>query len=126
MKNQTHQKNDLVLLIMADMCNRKLIMGLDAIGLSTDDFNTNLSSFIFEKMNISAEHETYIGNWYEDIVYTLLNIDFETFKENQFVLAITLYDALHEEIQKLQTEYIVKAPRKQSLLQYTKFSRCDN
>lgn len=126
MKNLTHKKKNLVLLIMADMCNRKFIMGLDAIGLSTDDFNTNLSSFIFEKMNIPSEHETYIGNWYEDIVYTFLDIDFKTFKEHQFVLATTLYDAILAESLKFKKVNRYNSNLHAAVLECAAFPRFDN
>lgn len=102
--NQTNLNNELMTLILADMSNRKLIMGLDAIGLSTDDFNTNLSNLIFIKMEIQKQHETVFSNWYEDMVFNILDVNFKTFIEHKLFLAQTIYDSLHGEKIKLQAQ----------------------
>lgn len=124
--NQSNIKNELITLILADMRNRKLIMGLDAAGLSTDEFNTNLSMLIFEKLGISKQHEVIMENWYEDTVFNILDIDLDIFREHQLFLAITLYDALQVKSSKLQKEVVLKPKREFTFLQWTGLRRCDN
>jgi hypothetical protein len=94
--NQPNNKTEIITLILADMRNRKLVMGLEATGLATDEFNTNLSSLIFSKMGIVKQHETSVCNWYEDTVYNLLDTDLNRFRDHQEFLAEKLYYALEE------------------------------
>jgi hypothetical protein len=124
--NQMNVKKELITLILADMRNRKLIMGLEATGLTTDDFNTNLTELIFEKMGIAKQHEVLMSNWYEDIIFNILDIDLHTFKEHQLFLAITFYDALKEQNRKLQTELMVKPRTQLSFIKSSGFKRFDN
>jgi hypothetical protein len=127
MKNyQMNLKSELIKLILADMRNRKLIMGLDAIGLSSDDFNTNLSELIFEKMGIPKQYETHMNNWYEDMIYNILDIDLQSFREHQLFLAMTLYEGLEEECRNLQTKCILGSKPQASFLRIAKFRRFDN
>lgn len=107
-KNQQPNKSEIIKLILADLRNRKLLMGLEASGLYTDDFNSNLSELIFSKMEIPEQHEVNFINWYEDTVYNLLNTDLNKFREHQVFLAAKLYDALEEKKKKLQTNLILK------------------
>ena len=124
--NRQNIKNEVITLILADMRNRKLVMGLDAVGLSTDEFNTNLSELIFEKIGIGKQHEIHIGNWYEDIVFNILDNDLQTFRQHQLFFAITIYEALQEESRKLETKLMVKSKSKFSALQSIGFRRFDN
>lgn len=129
MKNNIQSGNDkeeIMTLILADMRNRKLLMGLDAAGLSTDDFNTNLSALIFSKMGVAKQLEDRISNWYEDMVFNILDIDLNIFREHQLFLAVTLYDALQEQNRKLQMELMLKLKPGKSFLQLAGFRRCDN
>jgi hypothetical protein len=82
------------MLILADMRSRKLLMGLEATGLSTDNFNTNLSELIFAKLELPGECEVILYNWYEDSIYALLNTDLDKFRDCQVFLANTLYNEL--------------------------------
>ena len=124
--NQPMNKNEIITLILADMRNRKLIMGLDAIGLSTDDFNTNLSYLIFSKMNIAKEHEVLVYNWYEDTVYYLLDTDMNKFREHQVFLAERLYEMLEDKRAQLQKNMILKSETKFTFLQWVWGKRFDN
>jgi len=121
---EPNTKKEVITLILADMRNRKLVMGLDAVGLSTDEFNSNLTELIFEKMGIAKQYEVLAGNWYEDIIFNILNIDLNTFREHQLFFAITLYDALQEKSRELQTEGMIKS--KFTYLQLAGFRRFDN
>ena len=94
MEPTTQNKNEIITLILADMRSRKLIMGLEATGLATDDFNTDLSDLIFSNMQIPKSQQVQIGNWYEDTIYDLLSTDLNTFNMRQAFLARQLYDAL--------------------------------
>lgn len=110
--NHSHSKNEIITLILADLRNRKLLMGLEAAGLSTDDFHTNLSELIFSKMEISKEYEAVLFNWYEDAVYTLLNTDLNKFRQNQLFLATGIYDALEVKRKQLQTNVFLSSKRR--------------
>ena len=125
-RNQLNTRSEVMILISADLRNRKLIMGLDAIGLSTDEFNTDLSILIFAKMGISKQHGVLIGNWYEDKVFQILDIELPTFREHQLFLAITLYDALQEKSKELQTELMAKSKPSFSCLDWIEFTRFEN
>jgi hypothetical protein len=124
--NQQNTKGEVMTLILADLRNRKLVMGLDAIGLSTDEFNTDLSILIFSKMGIANQHEVLMVNWYEDRVFHILDIDLPTFREHHLFLAITLYDSLKEMIRKLQTELMAKSKPTFSCLDWIEFRTFDN
>ena len=90
----TNNKNEIITLILADLRNRKLLMGLEAAGLCSDDYNTNLSDLIFTKMEIPKQYEELFFNWYEDAVYTLLDTDLNKFRQHQLFFAVQLYDVL--------------------------------
>ena len=108
MESTTINRNEIITLILADMRSRKLIMGLEAMGLYTDDFKTNLSELIFSKMQISKQQEVQVGTWYEDTIHDLLNTDLNKFKMNQLFFAILLYDTLEEKKNSIQVETLVK------------------
>lgn len=124
--NQPTMKDEVIRLLLADMRNRKLLMGLESAGLSTDEFNTDLSELIFTKMGIMKKDEVRIGNWYEDIVFNILDVDLHTFKEHQLFFAVTLYDSLKEESRKLQTEQLLKSKPTFSFLHSSELRRFDN
>jgi hypothetical protein len=124
--NQSTNKSEIITLILADMRNRKLLMGLEATGLATDDFNTNLSDLIFSKMEIDRQHETIVFNWYEDTIYRLLDTDLNKFREHQLFLAERLYDALETKKKKLQTNLISVPKTNVSFLKWIGFGRFDN
>ena len=124
--NQSAIKDEVITLILADMRNRKLIMGLELAGLSTDDYNTNLSELIFSKMGVSKQHEVRIGNWYEDVVFNFIDVDLPTFKQEQLFFAKMLYDSLIVENSKLQKDFIFKSKPTFSVLQSIGLQRCDN
>jgi hypothetical protein len=123
---QTPNKNEILSLILADMRNRKLVMALDRVGFSTDDYNTDLSILIFSKMQIAKQYETIIYNWYEDAVYMLLNIDLNKFREHQVFLAMRLYDALEEKKKHLQMDQLMRPENRFSILHWIGWKRCDN
>lgn len=101
-------KSEIITLILADMRSRKLIMGLDTIGLSTDDFNTNLAELIFSKMDVPRQHLVRIRNWYEETVYRLLDTDLNTFRDHQLFLALNLYDEIEAKKHTLHADPILK------------------
>ncbi|ABG58098.1 hypothetical protein [Cytophaga hutchinsonii] len=89
-------KDEVITLLLADMKSRRLLMGLESTGLVTDDYNSNLVDLIFYKLDVSKQHETNMWNWYEDTIYTLLEIDMHYFRVHQEFLAHKLYDAIME------------------------------
>lgn len=106
--NQPINKNEIITLILADMRNRKLIMGLEATGLATDDFNTNLSYLIFSKMGIDKQYHTIVFNWYEDTIFNLLDTDLDKFRTHQLFLAEGLYYALEEKKTQVHSTTVLK------------------
>ena len=122
MEPTTINRNEIITLILADMRNRKLIMGLEALGLSTTDFNSNLAQLIFSKMEVSKQQEAQISTWYEDTVHCLLSIDLNKFKMHQLFFAIQLYDALLERKKMILEEPIVKQGGKK--FPFLKWSWC--
>lgn len=125
--NYPSNKEEIIQLILADMRNRKLLMGLESAGLPTDDFTTNLSELIFSKIGIPEQHETHIFNWYEDTVYSLLNTDLNKFREHQLFLAERLYDSLEEKKNSIQRKKLIKESKTQfSFLKWVWFKRWDN
>lgn len=119
-------KEEVIRLILADMRNRKLVMGLEAAGLATDEFDTDLSELIFTKMGILEKHEVRIGNWYEDMVFSMLDISLSTFRENQLLFALVLFDSLKDEIGKLQGELMLQSRPTFPFIQSTGIYRFDN
>jgi hypothetical protein len=91
-----YSKEEIILLLLADMKSRRLLMGLEATGLATDDFNSNLADLIFLKISLPKQYEAQMCNWYEDTVYTLLEIDMHYFRIHQEFLANKFYDAILE------------------------------
>ena len=128
METHNHQtnKNEIITLILADMRNRKLLMGLEATGLSTDDFNTNLLDLIFSKMEIAKQYEVVICNWYEDSLYTLLNTDMNKFRENQLFIATGIYETLEQKKKHLQKDVVVKPKKKFLFMEWIGLRRSDN
>ncbi|WP_018342340.1 hypothetical protein [Cytophaga aurantiaca] len=124
--NQSNKKSELLALILADMRSRKLIMGLDEIGLSTDEFNTNLAELIFKKVGVTKSNKDYMTNWYEETVFNLLDIDLDIFREHQLFLALTLYDALQVESRKLQMKIMLKPKLEFSFKPWVELRRFDN
>ena len=116
--NHPNNKTEIITLILADMRNRKLIMGLEATGLATDEFNTNLSYLIFSKMGIVKQHEIIVYNWYEDTVYGLLDTDLNTFRDRQVFLAERLYYALAEKRKYLLNTILPANKTKHTFLQW--------
>lgn len=94
--NANALKGEVITLLLADMKSRRLLMGLESTGLATDDFHSNLADLIFSKLDVSKQHETNMWNWYEDTIYTLLEIDMHYFRVHQEFLAHKLYDAILE------------------------------
>ncbi|WP_018342370.1 hypothetical protein [Cytophaga aurantiaca] len=126
MEPTTINRNEIITLILADMRSRKLIMGLEATGLATDDFNTNLVELICSKMDIAKEHEIPVFNWYEDTIYDLLDTDLNKFRDHQVFLAVKLYDALKEKREQLQKKDVLKDDTKFTFLQWIWGKRFDN
>ncbi|ABG58454.1 hypothetical protein CHU_1179 [Cytophaga hutchinsonii ATCC 33406] len=91
-----YSKEEIILLLLADMKSRRLLIGLEATGLATDDFNSNLADLIFSKIDLPKQYEAQMYNWYEDTVYTLLEIDMHYFRIHQEFLALKFYDAILE------------------------------
>lgn len=123
----TQNKNEIIILILADMRSRKLLMGLEATGLATDDFNTNLSELIFSKMQIPKQQEVQIGNWYEATIYDLLDTDLNKFKMHQVFLAVRLYERLEEKKHSIQENTHFKESKTQfPFLEWVWCRRWDN
>jgi hypothetical protein len=124
--NNQSNKSEIITLLLADMRNRKLIMGLEATGLATDDFNTNLSYLIFSKMEIDKQYHVIVFNWYEDTIYSLLDTDLDKFRTHQVFLAERLYYALEEKREQLQSNLVFTNKTKFTFRKWGWFKRFDN
>jgi len=97
---EINNKKEIITLILADMKSRKLIVDLEAAGLSPKDFNTDLAELILSKLEIPKKNLVAINNWYEDTIFSILEIDLNKFRKNQlFLVDKFYYDLLQQKNQ---------------------------
>jgi len=89
----TLSKPEIISLIMADMRNRKLMLGMEQLGLAVENYYTNLYSIILTQLGYDISNEKII-DFYESILENLHHIEISTFHAKQQQLAENLYDAL--------------------------------
>ena len=91
--NTKLQQQEIISLLLADMRNRKLIIGLERIGLRSDDFYTDLSECILRRMGFPAMTDA-LYDWYEFTLEDLIEMDIDYFFQCQRELAARMYDKL--------------------------------
>jgi len=97
METTTHiNKKEIIQLLIADMRNRKLLIGLEKAGLTTEYFYTSLCYIILDKMGFDGKRDEVIYEWYEDTMQSILEQDLEYFIEKQQRLANGVYQMLLE------------------------------
>ena len=87
------KQQEITALLLADIRNRKLILGLEQAGLQADNFYTGLSELIFQKMGFETLNDA-LYHWYEETIESLIDMDIAYFLDKQRELALKMYDAL--------------------------------
>lgn len=100
-------RTEIITLILADMRNRRLIMGLQLAGLHSDDFYMNLTDMILQKAGFKKYADEEVCNWYEDTIYKLIDNDMRYFVAHQRELASRMYELLLCKRQTVQEVRIV-------------------
>lgn len=103
-------KRELIQLLVADMRNRKLLLGLEKAGLHAEGFDTCLCYIILGKIGFDAQKDEAIYIWYEETMQALLEQDVFYFRERQHYQARRVYHMLIEK--KYETNPIHTNPRK--------------
>ncbi len=82
-------------LLKANLCNSKLIYGLEKAGLAADDYYGDLETVVLTQMGFDLEkRETELYDFYDETMNRLLEIDAKDFRPNLDKLAHELYEAL--------------------------------
>jgi hypothetical protein len=97
-------RKEVVILLLADMRNSRLILGLQAVGLNTDNFYTNLTDLILQKMGFENVADIRLRVWYEDTMHTLIDRDLNYYIFHEHHLAEHLYDLI--EAKKISLDHI--------------------
>lgn len=89
-----HQKKEVVILLLADMRNTRLIHGLNAVGLKTDTFYTCLTDLVLYKMGFINYTDETLGVWYKDLLYQTIDKEQMEYVYHERELAEDLYKQL--------------------------------
>jgi len=95
---QQSNKREILALILADMRNRKLIMGLEASGLHSEDFYTDLADIILTKTGFADANNEELFTWYDATLELLLETDLKYFRSHHYALADRMYELLMEKL----------------------------
>jgi hypothetical protein len=96
MNTMNVNRKEVIILLLADMRNSRLILGLQAVGLNTDNFYTNLTDLILQKMGFEDVADIRLRAWYEDTLHTLIDRDLNYYIFHEHHLAEHLYDLIAE------------------------------
>jgi len=94
MNTMNVNRKEVIILLLADMRNSRLILGLQAVGLNTDNFYTNLTDLILEKMGFEDVADIRLRAWYEDTMHTLIDRDLNYYIFHEHLLAEHLYELI--------------------------------
>jgi hypothetical protein len=110
---QQSNKQEILALILADMRNRKLIMGLEASGLHSEDFYTDLADIILSKTGFADASNEEVFAWYDTTLELLLETDLKYFRSHHRALAEKMYELLVEKLLVAGGSYLIieKPPR---------------
>lgn len=106
---QTNRK-EIIILLLADMRNSRLILGLRSVGLNTDNFYTNLTDLILQKMGFDNYADKTICAWYEDTLHTLIDKELHYYVFHERELAEHMYDLM--ELKKYSVQEIASEPHR--------------
>ena len=95
---QHTNKQEILALILADMRNRKLIMGLEATGLRSEDFYTDLADLILSKTGFPDTSDEELFIWYDTTLELLLETDLQYFRCHHRELAERMSELLFEKL----------------------------
>ncbi len=108
METTRTNRKEVIILLLADMRNSRLIMGLRAVGLNTDNFYTNLTDLILQKMGFENHTDKSICAWYEDTLHTLIDKELHYYVFHERELAEHMYDLM--ELKKHSVQQIEPTP----------------
>jgi len=94
MEITTINRKEIIILLLADMRNSRLIMGLRSVGLDTDNFYTNLTDLILQKMGFNNYTDKGLCSWYEDTLHTLIDKELHYYIFHERELAEHMYDLM--------------------------------
>ncbi|MGN6646596.1 MAG: hypothetical protein ACTHJT_08700 [Cytophaga sp.] len=89
-----HQKKEVVILLLADMRNTRLVHGLNAVGLKTDTFYTCLTDLVLYKMGFRNYTDEALAVWYKDLLYQTIDREQMEYAYHERQLAEELYKQL--------------------------------
>ena len=78
------------------MRNSRLILGLRSVGLNTDNFYTNLTDLILQKMGFENYKDKLLRAWYEDTLHILIDTELQHYIFHERELAEQMYRLLEE------------------------------
>jgi hypothetical protein len=94
METMMINRKEILTLLLADMRNRKLILGLEAAGLNPADFYTGLTDLILQKMGFDPNRDEHLSEWYEQTLENIIDKELPYFMNHQRELALTMYELL--------------------------------
>jgi hypothetical protein len=94
--NHPYNSTELMLMIIkANLCNNKLIFGLEKAGVDAENFYGDLETVVLTLMGFDLKaQEDELFAFYYDKMNALLEIDVKIFRENLNRLAEEMYEAL--------------------------------
>lgn len=103
LNNSTH-KGEIIILLLADMRNTRLILGLRSVGLNTDNFYTNLTDLILQKMGFENYEDKLLRSWYEDTMNMVIDIEPYDYIFHERALAERMHSLLNEKRDSLKQD----------------------
>lgn len=105
MENQPINRTEILILLLADMRNRRLMLGLQQAGLHPDDFYSGLMDLILQKAGFENYYNESLCTWYEETIEMLIDKDLAYFSNHQRELAKRMYDLLMFRKQQIRQDY---------------------
>jgi hypothetical protein len=101
-------RREIIILLLADMRNTRLIEGLKSAGLHTENFYTKLTDLILQKMGFEQYADESLCSWYEDTLRKLIDKDLHYYIFHERELAEHLFDLM--ELKKHAIQKIAPQP----------------
>lgn len=93
METAEQKKREIISLIVVDMRNRKLIIGLEQAGLNAERFYSELTEIILHRMGFEEISDD-IYNWYHVTLEDLINVSVSVFMSQKNEIALKMYEQL--------------------------------
>lgn len=94
METKTAKHKEIIILLLAEMRNYRLIEGLRAAGLHTDNFYTKLTDLILEKTGFDLDTHQELRDWYEEVLRDTVNQELRYYIFHERELAEQMYNQL--------------------------------